>query len=211
MIFFLDANPTRCASFHALGSIPSTLLEVVQALCDTTRQLIEDCSVHALEKKMRDERVDARSDFYAELLRNVPMHATPANRHIVEWASQGQDAWDWLLEFATDLRNEQKNWTAKGPNPDIERTLNWVRVNAPQPLHAGRVLPRRAIFPLDPRVRETDKVLPGHVEMDRIIWTYRALYRAKYSAFGDVYAKARRPWWWDDHMLVALASARATG
>lgn len=218
MIFFLDRHPTKCANAVAIDHLRATFLEGVLRLCDASRVLIEECNIAALERKMRDVKAEVKSSSYYDALeRDVPLPKGDLEHPLVKWAVDGPDAFDWLLEFTTDVGNEIREWTGRGLDGEHGRMLNWVRVNSPRPMHVGRVQPRRSPFPILTSIpfEYTTMLRPLRIEGDReevshVEWTYRCYYWAKYRHTVQ-YAKMRKPWWWSTLEVHALASPGATG
>lgn len=204
MIYLLDEHPTKCAGYYAVDHLKPTTKEAIQVLSDATRVLIEECRIHSIERKMSDTRLEVKDDrYWAGLERDCPLPLRDHDDPLVLWCVEDQDAWDWMLEFASDLVNESRAWFGKGPDQvDIDATA-WLRVNAPRPVNAGRILRRRLLFPLPVKVPKefttpdlfaTD-VAPK-VKQELTVRAYRLMYWTRFKNLVR-YTSTRRPWWWN--------------
>lgn len=218
MIFYLDAHPTKCAAYYAVDHLKNTTAAALQVLSDTTRVLIEECRVHALERKMRDNTVEVKDErYFVELERMTPLPPKDLESPIVLHLVENQDAWDWMLEFASDLINETRAWFGRGPLQEHIDAAAWLRVHAPRPVNAGRIYPRGDVFPLPTGMPQEfigpDYFAPDVPRMTKrelVIRAYRMLYWSKYRNTVQ-FTKTRRPWWWasfDRVLAPSLASAQ---
>lgn len=218
MIFYLDPHPTRCAAFYAIEHLTVATQEAIQVLSDATRLLTEEWRVIDMEKKMHNPAAETTpQSHFAALDRGAPAPAGDLYAPVVQWVVESQDAWDWMLEFATDLVNEQRNFLVRGPHKAHVDATCWLRVNAPRPVNAGRIRPRQLLYPL-PEKLPKEFIAPDlsaddvgfTVKQELTVRAFRMLYWSKYRNTVR-FTKGRRPWWWDsfDRTLApALASAR---
>lgn len=197
MIYFLDKHPVKAANYYAVDHLRPALVEACQILCDTSRVLIEECRINAIEKKMRDARAQVKPDtYFASLEANVPRPARDLDHAIVRWAAEGQDAWDWMLAYARALIQEINDWTGRGCSDDLRFAVNVLEVDSPRPVHAGRVNPRWTTPPLP-----VDMEVPAVLDSDFYVRMYRQKYWLKYRNTVQ-YAAMRRPWWWNIHERI---------
>lgn len=219
MIFYLDTNPHKCAKSYAVEHLKSTTIEALSILCDATRLLSEECRVNAMQKKMKDPKANVKpEDYYMGIEENVPIPFSGQNDGIVQWVTEGQDSWDWFYEFTNQLTHEQDDWFGHGCDEKIRRWLNWVWVDSPRPVHAGRIYPRTHPFPISTEltlhelldVPGDPSVPPPSVSIERL---YRRHYYLKYRNSVH-FAQARMPWWWralknmDERTLASPAAAK---
>ena len=217
MIYLLDTHMTKCAGYYAVEHLKTTTREALQVLSDASRVLIDECRVQSLEKRMKDVKAEVKSErHYNELERNLPFAQKNIEDPLALWCIEDEDAWEWVLEFATDLIHETRNWTGPGPDQvDIDASC-WLRVNAPRPVNAGRILRRRALFPLPEKIPKefiTPDLyapdVPLSVRIECTVRVYRLMYWTRYRNLVK-YTGARKPWWWhsfDETLAPALASS----
>lgn len=204
MIYFLDEHPTKCAGYYAVDHLKPTTKEAIQVLSDATRLLIEECRIHAMERKMADTRNEVKDEnYWAGLEKDCPLPMKNQDDALVLWCVEDQDAWDWMLEFASDLLMETRNWFGKGPDQEDIDASCWLRVNAPRPVNAGRILRRRLPFPLPPKVPKEFTTpdlfapdVPSATKLDLSVRAYRLMYWTRFKN-SVRYTNSRRPWWWN--------------
>jgi hypothetical protein len=203
MIYFLDEHPTKCAGYYAVDHLKSTTREAIQVLSDATRLIIEECRIHSLEKKMVDVRHDVKDErYWAGLERDCPLPMKDQDDPLVLWCVEDQDAWDWMMEFISGLLMETRNWVGKGPDQADVDGACWLRVNAPRPVNAGRILRRRLLFPLSAKVPKEfissdlfASDVPQRTKLELTVRAYRLMYWTRFKS-SMRYTSSRRPWWW---------------
>lgn len=209
MIYLLDEHPTKCAGYYAVDHLKATTKEAIQVLSDATRLLIEECRIHSIEKKMADTRNEVKDEHYwGNLEKDCPLPLKNQDDPLVLWCVEDQDAWDWMLEFTSDLIMESRAWFGKGPEQiDIDAAA-WLRVNAPRPVNAGRILRRQIVFPLPERVPKEFTTpdlfasdVPRKTKLDLTVRVYRLMYWTRFKN-SVRYTNMRRPWWWNSFERV---------
>lgn len=203
MIFYLDSHPTKCASYYAVDHLRLAARAAIQVLSDATRSLAEECRIISMEKQMRDVRVEVQHEkHWASIEAHAPFPLGDTDTPLVRWVTESQDAWDWMLEFATDLVHEERNWSPHGVAQEHVDATCWLRVHAPRPVNAGRILERHVIFPLPSKMPKEfttpdlhARDVPYATKMELVVRASRLLYFAKYRN-SVRYTRGRTPRWW---------------